>query len=215
MNLLDQLPTSEVCEIVRRLRPRLYIDFFQYLPPEVCLRILSFLDPISLINTARACREWNYLALDRKLWENLYHLEGFRVIRSEVQAFEDALNSTTSSTRPRLESDDGEYANKRRATPQRVPLLHADGDSEMTDADVSATKQESIFGPSKREKSVSKTRETDVDEIMIDSPYASEKPNLKSSRSPLYPKPQRSAITQQTRSLGSSALAVYDRSTTR
>lgn len=152
------------------------------------------------------------MALDRKLWENLYHLEGFRVIRSEVQAFEDALNSTTSSTRPRLESDDGEYANKRRATPQRVPLLHADGDSEMTDADVSATKQESIFGPSKREKSVSKTRETDVDEIMIDSPYASEKPNLKSSRSPLYPKPQRSAITQQTRSLGSSALAVYDRS---
>ncbi|KAH8819935.1 WD40-repeat-containing domain protein [Xylogone sp. PMI_703] len=216
MSLLDQLPTSEVCEIVRRLRPRLYIDFFQYLPPEVCLRILSFLDPISLINTARACREWNYLALDRKLWEHLYHLEGFRVIQSEVRKFEDSLNSGTQFTRPRLESEESEYANKRRAT-QRVPLaLPTDGDAEMMDADVLTTKQESIFGPSAKEKMAVKSKEVDTDEVMMDSSYLAEKSSLKPLRAAQFPKNQRSAISQQLRQAGmpshSSNLAVYDRS---
>jgi F-box and WD-40 domain protein 1/11 len=145
MRLISQLPTSAVCEIVERLSPRLYINFFQYLPPEVCLKILGFLDPISLIHTARASREWMLLALDRKLWEQLYLLEGFRVIRSEVVKFEAAVNADDRA-RPIIADD--EHARKRRATPQRIlPTLSADDDYEMVDADPLMPTTSSIFGP--------------------------------------------------------------------
>ena len=145
MSIISQLPTSEVAEIVRRLSPRLYINFFNYLPPEVCLKVLGFLDPVSLINTARASREWMLLALDRRLWEQLYILEGFRVIRSEVVKFEEEINLDRSRSSGQLED---EHTSKKRATPQRIlPTLHADGDSEMTDADTALHKQPSIFGP--------------------------------------------------------------------
>ncbi|KAH8670190.1 WD40-repeat-containing domain protein [Tricladium varicosporioides] len=143
MRLIEQLPTSAVCQIVSRLSPRLYINFFQYLPPEVCLKILGFLDPISLIHTARASREWMLLALDRKLWEQLYMLEGFRVIRSEVVKFEAAINADR--MRPSVHNDE-EHASKRRATPQRMlSNLKTDDDYEMADAE--APKPTSIFGP--------------------------------------------------------------------
>jgi F-box and WD-40 domain protein 1/11 len=145
MRLLDQLPTSAICEIVERLSPRLYINFFQYLPPEVCLKILGFLDPISLIHTARASREWMLLALDRKLWEQLYIFEGFRVIRSEVQKFETAINA---DDRARPMAGNEEHARKRRATPQRIlSTLTTDDDYEMVDADPHMPAMSSIFGP--------------------------------------------------------------------
>jgi len=160
MSIIARLPTSEVAEIVRRLRPRLYINFFQYLPPEVCLKVLGFLDPVSLINTARASREWMLLALDRKLWEQLYILEGFRVIGSEVVKFEESLNIERS--RPSAQNND-EHASKRRATPQRIlPTLHSDGDSEMVDIDTAGLKQASIFGGRMTKEPVSTKADVDV-----------------------------------------------------
>jgi F-box and WD-40 domain protein 1/11 len=160
MRILALLPTSEVAEIVRRLRPRLYINFFQYLPPEVCLKVLGFLDPVSLINTARASREWMLLALDRKLWEQLYILEGFRVVRSEIVKFEESLN--VERARPSGQNDD-EHASKRRATTQRIlPTLHTDGDSEMADADMAGFKQGSIFGGRLTKEPVSTKVDVDV-----------------------------------------------------
>ncbi|KAG0652733.1 F-box WD repeat-containing 1A [Hyphodiscus hymeniophilus] len=178
MGIIDQLPTSQVCEIVRRVRPRLYIDFFQYLPPEVCLKILGFLDPLSLINTARASREWMLLALDRKLWEQLYYLEGFRVIKSEVERFEEEANID----RSRSGTSDGgdEPSSKRRATPQRIlPTLHVDGDSEMLDADTPVF-EKSLFGSPVRLKTVKESK--DVDEDMIDLRLSPQGPS-----SPQYP----------------------------
>jgi F-box and WD-40 domain protein 1/11 len=160
MRIIAFLPTSEVAEIVRRLRPRLYINFFQYLPPEVCLKVLGFLDPLSLINTARASREWMLLALDRKLWEQLYILEGFRVIRTEVVKFEDSLN--IERPRPSGQNED-EHASKRRATPQRIqPTLHADSDSEMVDVDMAGFKQGSIFGGRMTKEPISTKGDVDV-----------------------------------------------------
>ena len=168
MSIIDQLPTSQVCEIVRRVRPRLYINFFKYLPPEVCLKILGFLDPLSLINTARASREWMLLALDRKLWEQLYYLEGFRVVRSEVQMFEQQANIDRSRSGA-SEHEGSEPSSKRRATPQRIlATIHGDGDSEMLDADMLVTKQESLFGSVARGKMPKELK--DVDEDMIDMP---------------------------------------------
>lgn len=90
--LLNALPTSDVAEIVEALSPRLYIDFIRYLPPEVCLKILEYLDPTSLINVARSCRAWHTLALDKNLWRRLYHLEGWSVVPSEIQLWQERVN---------------------------------------------------------------------------------------------------------------------------
>jgi F-box and WD-40 domain protein 1/11 len=172
MSIINQLPTCQVAEIVRRLRPRLYINFFQTLPPEVCLKILGFLDPVSLINTARASREWMLLALDRKLWEQLYILEGFRVITSEVEIFEASLNN---ERRPSGQSDDG-HASKRRATPQRMlPALKDDPDQEMVDADAVEQKPISLFGGSIKKEPVSIKPDPDV---AMTSPQSSWSPKL-------------------------------------
>ncbi|KAH9217113.1 WD40-repeat-containing domain protein [Leptodontidium sp. 2 PMI_412] len=164
MAIISHLPTSQVADIVSRLRPRLYINFFKYLPPEVCLKVLGFLDPTSLVNTARASREWMALAMDRKLWEQLYILEGFRVIKSEVERFEASLNVGSLSSersRPSVQTDD-EHASKRRATPQRIlPSLQTDIDSEMPDADA-GLKQVSIFGGQMTKEPVSTRSDVDV-----------------------------------------------------
>ena len=164
VGIINNLPTSEVCEIVRRLRPRLYIDFIQYLPEEVCLNILRFLDPVSLINTVQASRKWMQLALDRQLWEQLYLLEGFRVIRPEISKFEESINVE----RSRSSEDDYQHQpNKRRATPQRLLQSFGtnsdSGDLEMIDADTGTIKQESLFGHPRHGKS-------DIDENMADAP---------------------------------------------
>jgi F-box and WD-40 domain protein 1/11 len=161
MSIIDQLPTSEVCEIVRRLRPRLYINFLQYLPPEVCLKILGFLDPISLINTARASKEWMLMALDRKLWEQVYHLEGFRVVRSEIQKFELSINADHSIM---TTMDEEQQSSMIEATSQQGNTsLQADGDSDMADAETPISQHPSVFGPSTRGNAP-----RDTDEDMID-----------------------------------------------
>ncbi|CAD6503700.1 BgTH12-03359 [Blumeria graminis f. sp. triticale] len=92
MEIISHLPTSQVAEIVSRLRPRLYINFFERLPNEVLLHILGFLDATSLLQTACVSREWMSLALEPRLWKKLYLLEGFRIIRAEVKQYEDLLN---------------------------------------------------------------------------------------------------------------------------
>ncbi|KAK2043643.1 WD domain-containing protein [Colletotrichum somersetense] len=128
--LLDNLPTSAIVQIVQRLHPRLYIDFVHYLPPEVCLKILAYLDPISLVNVAKACRAWHELALDRKLWEKLYHLEGWKAIYPEIHLWEqkvnEGLNQSASSLHRVRSSEDGHTYKKR--------AISEDNDLEMTDA---------------------------------------------------------------------------------
>ncbi|AEO68402.1 2131f823-1b88-402b-a27d-62659c4c93e1 [Thermothielavioides terrestris] len=158
MALLNDLPTSVVSDIVRNLSPRLYIDFVRYLPPEVCLKILGYLDPVSLINVARCCRAWYSLALDRKLWEQLYYLEGWKALPDEIAAAEREMNapfshSSTHGVLRRMQFQDDGRAYKKRAI-SLSPALDADTDTVMVDA-ASNTKQEqtevepaetSIFG---------------------------------------------------------------------
>ncbi|CAJ0538867.1 Ff.00g067670.m01.CDS01 [Fusarium sp. VM40] len=132
MALLDNLPTSVIAEIVHRLNPRLYIDFIQYLPAEICLKILGFLDPVSLVSVTQTCRAWYELALDRKLWEHLYYMEGWKTILSEVEACETKVNNGLDRSirqLDRLQSMQDAHPNKIRA------VVNADEDLEMTDRD--------------------------------------------------------------------------------
>ncbi|CAP64742.1 uncharacterized protein PODANS_5_10070 [Podospora anserina S mat+] len=124
---------------VEHLNPRLNIDFIRYLPPEVCLKILSFLDPVSLISVARACRTWYSLALDRKLWEQLYYMEGWSAKPKEIAAWEKSINGVRQGVSRRVDSETEGHAHKKRAITVSSNL-DADMDSVMLDA--GAIKQE-------------------------------------------------------------------------
>ncbi|RCI14963.1 hypothetical protein L249_7009 [Ophiocordyceps polyrhachis-furcata BCC 54312] len=100
--LLEQLPTSAIAGIVQLLNPRLYIDFIQFLPAEICLKVLGYLDPTSLVSVLRTCRAWYHLALDHTLWERLYYLEGWKPIQSEIEKCEAALGARLRGSRGHL-----------------------------------------------------------------------------------------------------------------
>lgn len=127
-SLLEGLPTCVVAEIVHKLNPRLYIDFIRFLPAEICLKILEYLDPLSLISAAKSCRAWYGLALDRKLWERLYYLEGWKIAASELRAWEENIN------RDRPVPSAGGHALKKRAI-SATRRTDSDLDQIMVDAD--------------------------------------------------------------------------------
>src|SRR3569833_1402578 len=135
VSILDELPSSVIAQIVHQLNPRLYIDFIRYLPAEICLKILGYLDPLSLISVARSCRAWYELALDRKLREKLYYMEGWKCLPAEIQAWEDKINQSASTGQLQrfVTSEDG-HAHKKRAI-STSPQRDHDHDCVMLDAD--------------------------------------------------------------------------------
>jgi F-box and WD-40 domain protein 1/11 len=138
MALLDDLPTQVIADIVQRLHPRLYIDFIRYLPTEICLKILGYLDPISLITVAESCRSWYELAIDRKLWERLYYLEGWQAEVGEIEAAEALVNRRGSSEVGhllRLQSSEDGHAYKKRPLSMSPSLRDEDYDMVMLDAE--------------------------------------------------------------------------------
>lgn len=112
------------------MNPRLYIDFIRYLPAEICLKILGYLDPVSLLYVAQTCRAWYSLALDRTLWQTLYHYEGWKVVAHEIEAAEELVNRrSTPGSMHRQKSEEDGHTHKKRAV-----SLENDEDHVMTDA---------------------------------------------------------------------------------
>lgn len=152
MQIIAGLPTTTVERIVEELRPRLCLDFIKRLPTEVCLRIMSFLDPNSLIQLALASRDAKVLALDWKLWQNLYYLEGWKTVPGEVEAFLKELSSKDNvpeHDRPESDCETNRPSNKKRATPQLVsPNLGRteDFDREMDGVNFTMPSETSLFG---------------------------------------------------------------------
>lgn len=152
LELLDNLPTSLVAEIVEKMNPRLYIDFIRYLPAEICLKILGYLDPVSLLAVAQTCRTWYSLALDRTLWQTLYHYEGWKVVAHEIEAAEEMVNRRSApGSMHRQRSEEDGHTHKKRAV-----SLEEDDDFVMTDAGYTITDEpknleaeKSIFGSSR------------------------------------------------------------------
>ncbi|KAI0010532.1 WD40 repeat-like protein [Xylariaceae sp. FL0662B] len=142
MLILNELPTTAIADIVMtQLNPRLYINFVEYLPTEICLKILGYLDSVSLIHVAMCCRSWYDLALDRKLWERAFYLEGWKVIQSEISAAEQRINDELSSQiqSHELQSTEDEHVHKKRALLE--PTSRDDEDYEMVDADTSVRQE--------------------------------------------------------------------------
>lgn len=116
LDLLDNLPTSLVAEIVQKMAPRLYIDFIRHLPAEICLKILGYLDPVSLLSVAQTCRVWYSLALDRTLWQTLYRYEGWKVVSHEIAAAEELVNRRLHpGSMHRQRSEEDGHTHKKRA----------------------------------------------------------------------------------------------------
>ncbi|KAI0469245.1 hypothetical protein F4859DRAFT_138012 [Xylaria cf. heliscus] len=142
MLLLNELPTTIIADIVMtQLNPRLYINFVNHLPPEICLKVLGYLDAESLIRVALCCRGWFNLASDRKLWEKLYYLEGWKAIKSEIDLAEERMNEnpTASQMHPqRVKSVEGGHISKKRAISDPEPRDEDrdEDDYEMIDADI-------------------------------------------------------------------------------
>lgn len=143
MVILDGLPTTVIADIVmNELNPRLYINFVARLPTEICLKILGYLDPVALIHVARCCRGWYELAVDRKLWENLFYMEGWKAIPSEILVAEQRMNKALASSQifPHIvQSYENGHVNKKRAVSDLT--TQDDEDYEMVDADASVAQE--------------------------------------------------------------------------
>ncbi|KAK7948469.1 WD domain-containing protein [Apiospora aurea] len=186
MAILGDLPTTVIADIVlKQLNPRLYIDFVDYLPTEICLKIFGYLDPVSLIHVARSCRGWYELAADRKLWEKLFYLEGWRALPREIAAAEERMNAGLSNTGvihpQRLRSSEYGHAHKKRAisdpTPQDIiqsDAMDIDNDGRM-DADDTEMAGTSLFGGPAVNGSTSSSKSTasvaqHLGHLMMESP---------------------------------------------
>lgn len=131
------------------MNPRLYIDFIRYLPAEICLKILGYLDPMSLLSVAQTCRAWYSLAVDRTLWQRLYYMEGWKIVASEIEAAEEMMNRRSApGSMHRQKSEEDGHTHKKRAV-----SLDNNDDHFMTDADHPITDEpqtldmdESLFG---------------------------------------------------------------------
>lgn len=149
LELLDNLPTSLVAEIVEKMAPRLYIDFIRHLPPEICLKILGFLDPVSLLSVARTCRAWYSLALDRTLWQTLYHYEGWKVIAHEIASAEEMANRRLQqgSMHRQKSEEDGHTHKKRAVSLEDEPdLIMVDAETTLVEEPQPLGMEKSLFG---------------------------------------------------------------------
>lgn len=177
MLILNELPTTAIADIVMtQLNPRLYINFAHYLPPEICLKVLGYLDAASLIRVALCCRGWYELASDRKLWEKLYYLEGWMAILPEISLAEQRMNEKPGPPYLHLqsiESAENGHITKKRAISDPAPAdeVEADDDDyQMVDADMAVADEHpdtqmagvSLFGGPPREGSGSSQRSSNA-----------------------------------------------------
>ena len=131
------------------MNPRLYIDFIRYLPAEICLKVLGYLDPMSLLSVAQTCRAWYSLAVDRTLWQRLYYMEGWKVVASEIEAAEEMINRRTApGSMHRQKSEEDGHTHKKRAVSLEDSEDHlmTDADHPLTDEPKTLDMDESLFG---------------------------------------------------------------------
>lgn len=227
MTIMGDLPTSAVYDIVNAMGPLLHVNFLDRLPPEVCLKILGFLDPISVLQMAQTSRGSLPLSMDWTLWQQLYYREGWRTNQIELKSFERELMNETLEARS-VSRPQGGVVRKQSPSHDRVPprkqlkltennnrpefyVKDQDDDLEMADVEPrSPPEHRSIFG--NPAPPVSRNRASDEDP-------ATARRAARSSREPSAPPTQPIMRRQSSRSTktapadvsGLSSLVVLDR----
>ncbi|KAF9427506.1 hypothetical protein BGZ94_004771 [Podila epigama] len=69
--LLTQCCVPQLSFLSNNIQPLLRIDFLTISPPEIALRILSYLDATSLCHAAQVCKSWKRLADDDVVWHRM------------------------------------------------------------------------------------------------------------------------------------------------
>ncbi|KAH7041377.1 WD domain-containing protein [Microdochium trichocladiopsis] len=69
--ILTQCCFPQLSTVARELGEQLKIDFIAALPDELSLKVLSYLDCVSLCKAARVSRRWNTLSCDDIVWHRL------------------------------------------------------------------------------------------------------------------------------------------------
>jgi F-box and WD-40 domain protein 1/11 len=82
------LPYANKASIIHRLLNTLHIDFVQYLPAEISLQILSYLDADTLLSASVVSKSWRRFALEPHLWRQLFISEQWDINQQEVERFE-------------------------------------------------------------------------------------------------------------------------------
>jgi F-box and WD-40 domain protein 1/11 len=212
MNIINTLPTAVVVGIVDSVRPRLFINFLNRLPQEICLKVLGFLDPLSLINTARASRDWMSLSMDSSLWQRLYYLEGWKTVTSEVKNFQRMLARRQQSGRSRSSPDIiDEHTHKKRATPKLVEAKSGTvEDCEMMDVD-GTSQPASIFGKGALQGNAAPSRAEPHSTTSAESKTGSQSPSSRQQKqdsdpTPISSAPYASSLTVRDSGTGSERL---------
>lgn len=176
MNILKGLPTSAVFDIVNAVGPMLHVNFMNRLPPEVCLKVLGFLDPVSLVQMAQASRGCMSLSLDWTLWQQLYYREGWSTNNTELRLFEKQLADESPEHRPIVRTRPSvDLAPPRKKTkPAGEQDYHSrsqDDDTEMSGIGKTAptaplSQQTSLFGGSTNHRTDTESQDHEVNDPM-------------------------------------------------
>ncbi|KAK2192588.1 hypothetical protein NP493_26g03018 [Ridgeia piscesae] len=91
-DFLTECDVPQIHLLSLEMEPRLHhgcppncCDRFSWLPHNVSLQILSFLDPVSLCRASSVCRSWHELVDDPSLWRRLCSLTKWKLARSIEQ----------------------------------------------------------------------------------------------------------------------------------
>eukprot|EP01135_Chromosphaera_perkinsii_P002661 Nk52_evm29s226 gene=Nk52_evmTU29s226 len=70
--LLERCSMEQISLLSQLVKPKLRKDPFQYLPEEICIHVLSYLDFFSLLQCGRVSRRWRMCAIENSLWIKLW-----------------------------------------------------------------------------------------------------------------------------------------------
>ncbi|KAF8914274.1 WD40-repeat-containing domain protein [Gymnopilus junonius] len=86
-SFLDSCSPEELLFISRTITPLLKRDFVSYLPPELALHVLSFIDePRTLTRASRVSRNWYRIVRDETIWRRMCYIHEFDDWEAEAEA---------------------------------------------------------------------------------------------------------------------------------
>ncbi|TKA65252.1 hypothetical protein B0A55_11382, partial [Friedmanniomyces simplex] len=98
-SIIRSLPNADKELIGRYCNTLTHFDPAHYLPAELMLSVLSYLDPLDLLTSSTVSRAWRERAQDEKLWRSCFAREGWVLDRSKIEEFEERMQRRVKKTR--------------------------------------------------------------------------------------------------------------------
>ncbi|EPZ33671.1 hypothetical protein O9G_000446 [Rozella allomycis CSF55] len=75
--LLEGLPTQYLSFVISDLTSHIHTDIIRNLPYEISLKVLSYLEPRSIVNCSLVSKYWYKICHDNNLWKKVYSRKNF------------------------------------------------------------------------------------------------------------------------------------------